>query len=176
MKKLKHFNKQAGVTLMELIASLAVMAIVVVGALALYSGATSSQSSTQAIQDVTSLRAATKQLWQGQGTYGPATTNLNNTLVTAKRIPTTISVDTSTTPNTLTHQNNGTVNIASTGSGFTMTLTNIPVDVCMPMLTGAQGWISVQAGSAAARTAFPISPANASADCATGTTLVFTGN
>lgn len=175
-KTMKQIKKQAGVTLLELIAALSVLAVIVVGALALYSSATSSQAATQTAQDVTAIRAAVKQLWQGQGTYGAANTNLNDTLVASKRIPTTIRVDTSTTPDTLTHALNGTVNVVSTGSGFTLTLTNIPKDVCIPLLTGATGWTSVKAGTATAITSFPIAPASAVTACATGTDVVFTGN
>ena len=175
-KTMKHIKNQAGATLLELIAALSVLAIIVVGALALYSSASSSQASTQISQDVTAIRAGLKQLWNGQGTYGTAGTNLNDTLVAAKRIPTTIRVDATTTPDTLTHQLDGTVTIASTGVGFTITLTNIPEDVCIPLMTSAQGWTSVKAGTATAITSFPIAPASAVTACATGTTLVFTGS
>lgn len=174
-KKMQQIKrKQAGMTLMELIAALAVVAVVVVGALALYGSASSSESSTSLSRDLHAMQAAAKQLYQGQGNYGANGTNLNDILVTAKKIPTTISVDASTTPDKLTHKANGEVNIVSTGSSFTITLTNIPVDVCMPLMTSASGWASVKAGTAAAKTAFPISPATAQADCATGTDMVFT--
>jgi len=176
MKQLKFGFKQAGVTLIELIVGLVIIALIVAGALSLFSTAQSSQSSTQMLQDVVSLRSTTKALYMGQGSYGTSGNNLNNILVQGKRVPTTILTDTTTTPNTLTHQLNGTVNIASIGNGFTITLTNIPADVCMPLMTGAQNWISVKAGTASAVTAFPISAATASTDCATGTTMVFTAN
>lgn len=178
MKQMKFGIKQAGVTLIELIVGLVIIGLIVAGALALFGSAQSSQSSTQMIQDVISIRSNTKSLFLGQGSYGAAGTNLNNILVTAKRIPTTIKVDTTATPNTLTHQLNGTVNILSAGTGqtFTITLTEIPTDVCIPLMTSAQTWVSVSAGSAAARTTFPVAAATAAADCATGTTMVFTGS
>jgi len=167
-------KKQAGVTLLELIISLTIMAVIIVGALKLNNSASSTNNSTQLSTDIASIRAAVKNMWNGQGSYGTSGTNLNTILVTAKRIPTSITVDTSATPNVLTHQLNGTVVVASTGTSFTLTLTNIPVDVCIPLMTTAQGWTSVQAGSAAARTALPIPTATAAADCATGTTMVYT--
>lgn len=168
--------KQTGLTLIELIASLAIFALVVAGALALYNSANASQNATQMLQDVTALRASTQQIWQGQGSYGTSGTNLNDVLVTSNRVPSTVKVDTSTTPDTLTHAADGTINVASTGTGFTMTLTNIDPELCVPMMTGATGWTSVKAGSGTARTSFPISPATATTDCATGTTMVFTGS
>lgn len=173
---MKKQFKQAGLTLIELMASLAVFALVVAGALSLYNSASASQNSTQMLQDVTALRAATQQIWQGQGSYGTSGTNLNDVLVTANRVPSTVKVDSSTTPDTLTHASDGTITIASNGSGFTMTLTDIEPELCVPMLTGATGWSSVQAGSASARTSFPISPNTATTDCSTGSTVVFTGS
>lgn len=176
IKNIKRIKKQAGMTLLELIASLSVVAVVVVGALALYQSATASQRTTQITQDLTAIRAATKQLWQGQGTFGANGTNLNNVLVSAKKMPTTIRVDTSTTPNTLTHAANGTVNITSSVTSFDVALTNIEEDLCIPLLTGAQGWVSVTVAGSAAITSFPVAPAVATTACATGTVLTFRGN
>lgn len=176
IKNIKRIKKQAGMTLLELIASLSVVAVVVVGALALYQSATASQRTTQITQDLTAIRAATKQLWQGQGTFGANGTNLNNVLVSAKKMPTTIRVDTSTTPNTLTHAANGTVNITSSVTTFDVALTNIEEDLCIPLLTGAQGWVSVTVAGSAAITSFPVPPAVATTACATGTVLTFRGN
>lgn len=172
----KRLKKQAGVTLMELIAGLSVMAVVVVGALALYNSATSSQRTTQLTQDLAAIRAAVAQMWQGQGSFGTTGTNLNNVLVTAKRIPTTIRVDTATTPNTLTHAGNGTVNITSAVTTFNVAITNIEEDICIPLLTGAQGWNSITVTGSTAITAFPIAPATASTACAAGTTITFNAN
>jgi prepilin-type N-terminal cleavage/methylation domain-containing protein len=178
MKQMKFGFKQAGVTLIELIVGLVIIALIVAGALSLFGTAQSSQTSTQMVQDLTSLRSTTKALFLGQGNYGTASANLNDLLVTAKRVPSTILVDTATTPDTLTHALNGTLNVAvgATNNQFTITLTNIPADVCIPLMAGAREWVSVKAGSAAARTTFPISTANASTDCQTGTTMVFTGS
>lgn len=170
---IQNKGRQAGVTLMELIASLAVMAVVVVGAIALYLSASSSERSTTMSRDLLAIQAATKQIFSGQGTYGATGTNLNNVLVVSKKVPTTIKVAAGTPP-VLTHQNNGTVVVASTVTSFAVTMTEIDTDICVPLLAGASGWASVKAGTAAARTAFPVAPADAVADCETGTTMVFT--
>lgn len=171
---MKVQNKQSGFTLMEVLVVLVIAAAIIVGALKLTNSANSSNNSTQLTTDVSSLRAAVKSMWMGQGSYGTSGTNLNTILVTAKRVPTSLIVDTSSTPNVITHAMNGTVVVASTGTSFSITMTNIPVDVCIPLMTGAQGWTSVQAGSAAARTTFPVTTATAATDCDTGTTMVFT--
>lgn len=176
--KFKQFaKKQAGMTLMELIASLSVMAVVVVGALALYNSANSSEQSTSLSKDLHAVRAATQQIFQGQGSYGVAGTNLNDILVSANKIPTSIRVASATTPDTLTHKANGTVNVASTGTSFAITMTNTPIDVCIPLMSQSTGgWTSIKAGTAAERTTFPITPTVAEADCKTGTTMVFTAS
>lgn len=172
----KRFKKQAGVTLMELIAGLSVMAVVVVGSLSLYNSATSSQQTTQLTQDMSAVRAAVKQMWQGQGSFGANGTNLNNVLVTARKVPTTVRVDTTTNPNTLTHAANGTMTITSSVTTFDVAVTNIDESLCIPLLTGAQGWTSVTVAGSAAITTFPITPAVASTACAAGTVVTFRGN
>jgi len=173
---LKPLKKQAGMTLLELIASLSVVAVVVVGALSLYQSATASQRTTQITQDLTAIRAATKQMWQGQGTFGANGTNLNDVLVVSKKVPTTIRVDTTTAPDSLTHAANGSVNITSSVTTFDVAMTNIDEDLCIPLLTGAQGWVSVTVAGSAAITAFPIAPATAVTACASGTVVTFRGN
>lgn len=172
-KQYKYQSKyrQAGVTLMELIAALAVMATVAIGARALYGSATSSQSAQQLNQDVASLQAGIQMLYKGQGGYGASGTALNGVLITAKKVPSTVTVSSTT----MTHALNGTITATSTGTGYTMTLTNVPADACTSMLPAASGWVSVKAGTAAARTALPILPTDAATDCATGTTLIYTG-
>lgn len=167
-------TSQSGVTLMEMIAALAIIAVIIVGSLALYNAATSSQSSTQMVQDVTTLRAATKQLFLGQGTYGAAGTDLGATLQAANRLPSTIKTNAA---GALTHQLNGTVVITAAGATFTIAINNIPSDVCIPLLTNTSGWNSVQVDANAAITVFPIAPAAAANACGAGTvTLTFTSN
>lgn len=176
----KSFGRQSGMTLMEVIASLAVMAVVVVGALALYASATSSQHSTAFTQDLSSMRAALKQLWAGQGTYGASGTNLNTVLKNANRIPTTMSVDTST-PAVITHALNGTLIAAAgaTAGQFTITLTNIPTDVCTAITTSTSNWLSLGVGATGATAiTLPATPVTASTGCSAtnANIMIFTGN
>lgn len=152
-------NSEAGVTLMELIAALSVIAVIIIGALALYGSATSSQASTQLISDITALKGATKQLYLGQGTYG--TGSLNTVLIKAGRVPTTIKTD--ATAGTMNHSLNGTITVTGATGVFSIAVTNIPSAVCTSLMTTAQDWASVNAG-AGART-LPVDPATASDDC-----------
>lgn len=167
-------KNQRGVTLMELIAGLAVMAVVVVGAVALYGSATSSEKSTTMQRDLGALQAAARQIFNGQGTYGTAGTNIGSPLVTAKKVPSTLGISGTGASTKFVHRDNGDITIASTGGSFTMTVTQISSGLCIPLMTNAAGWASVQAGTATARTSFPISPTDAETDCKTGTTMVFT--
>lgn len=176
--KMKQQNEklhpEAGVTLMELIAALAIMSVIIIGALALYTSANTSQAATQLVQDTTSIRSAVKVLYQGQGTYTTAV--LNDQLVAAKRVPTTIKIDTSTTPDTLTHGLNGTITVTGATASFTVALTNIPPETCIPLLTTSQGWLTYQIDAAAAA-AFPVTPATAVTACgAAPVTVTLTGN
>lgn len=165
---------EAGVTLMELIAALSVIAVIIIGALALYGSATTSQSSTQLVSDITAIKSATKQLFMGQGTYGANGTNLNATLIAANKIPSTIKANNGV----LTHSMNGTVTVTSNGGTFSIALTNIPVSTCISLLTSAQNWASVTApGGQTTAANLPSTPANATARCnATGAMTFVSSN
>ncbi|ACT52141.1 type 4 pilus major pilin [Methylovorus glucosotrophus] len=173
-KHYKFARNQAGVTLMELIIGLAIIGVIIAGVTALFGSADSQQKSNQIQVDLTAIRTAVKQLYFGQGGYGTA--NMNDTLVTAKKIPTTLSVDTSTSPDTISHAMNGTINIVGATTAYNVTVTNIPSDVCTNIMAAGTGWTTIKAGSAAART-LPITPVTAAADCgaANPTTMIFTG-
>lgn len=176
----KKLTRQSGMTLMEVIASLAVMAVVVVGALSLYGGASTSQESTAFTQDLSAIRASLKQLWAGQGTYGASGTNLNTVLKSANRIPSTMTASAATPP-VITHSLNGTLTAAAaaTAGQFTITLTNIPTDVCTAIATSTNGWLSLGAGATGATAiALPATPATAATGCSAtnANTMIFTGN
>lgn len=173
MKTVSKFKSQAGLTLIELIASLAILALVIGGALALYSSATSSQGSTQMTSELSAIRAATKSLFYGQGGYGTA--NLNQVLVSANKVPSTIVVAAGTPP-TLTNSLNGAVSVVGATANFSITATSVPTDICTSVLSATAGWVSVKVGSQAAITSFPVGPATAATQCAAAATqtIVFT--
>ena len=166
-------TKQAGFTLLEVTVVLVIGALLLGGALALFSGASSAQSSNQILSDLTSVRSAVKSTFFGQGGYGTA--NLNQVLVNAGRVPTTITVTTGTPP-TLTHGvNSGTLNIVGDTANYIITLTNIPTAVCLALLSGSQGFNRITVGAATAISTFPISPTTASTSCsaAASNTIAF---
>lgn len=162
------YKWQQGMTLMELIASLAIIATVIVGAVALYGNASSSSNAVGMTKDLMAVRSATQQLFQGQGGYGTA--SLNATLITANKIPGDLAVSGSTISTPL----GGTLVVTGNTSNFTLTTDNIPADVCTQLLTNlSTGWTSVKVGSSAALTTFPVSPAIATAAGQCGGTAPF---
>lgn len=164
--------RRRGVTLMELIASMAIMAILVVGALSMYSIAQSGSNSTQLLRNLNGVSASVKSLYSGQGGYGTA--SLNATLISAKVVPS----DWSTSGTTITHQLNGTVTVTGLTNYFTVAMTSIPSDVCVKLISNsATGWSSVAVGTGAAITTFPVSPSTAVTNCSgTSNTITFTSN
>lgn len=165
-------KKQRGVTLMELIAGLAVMSVIVVGAVSLYSSATSSESSTSLQRDIGALQAATRQIFNGQGTYGAV--RLNSILNTANKVPSTLAVSGTGATMVFKTRANGDVTVNGVNSTFTIALTNVAPELCVPLMTNAAGWTSVQVTGGIAQTAFPIPPATAQTECTKGSVMTFT--
>lgn len=160
-------RRERGVTLMELIAAVAVMAILVVGALTLYNAASTGSNSTQILRDVTGLQTATKSLYAGQSGYGTA--SLNDTLINFKAVPSNWSINGST----ITHSLNGTATVTGAGSQFTVALANLPKDVCIKLLSNASaGWASYVTDGDTTGSAFPVDPAKASTSCSKDENLV----
>ena len=166
--------RQAGLTLIETLVALAIFALVVGGAIALFGGASSSQSTTQMTSDLNAVRASTKSLYFGQGGYGAAA--LTEVLINSKKIPTTMSITGTAPSRVVNHSLNGTLVVTGANSQFTVTASNLPTDVCIGLAT-MNGWDSVKVGANTARTP-PVSPATASTDCAAAATqsIVFTGS
>lgn len=166
--------RQHGLTLIEVLVALAIFALVVGGAIALFGSASNSQTTTQLTSDLNAIRSSTKALYFGQGGYG--TTSLNEVLINSKKIPTTMSITGTAPARVINHGLNGTLAVTGANSSFTVTTTAMPTAVCIGLAT-MNGWDSVKVGSAAARTP-PVSPAQASTDCSAAATqdIVFTGS
>lgn len=168
-----QFNRilrhQAGVTLMELMMSLAIAALVVVGALSLYSGTSSTNTSTQLMKDIMGLRSATQQFFMGQGSYGTA--SLNQALITANKVPGTMTVS----GTSILTANGGQVTVTGATTNFTISVTNVDASVCSTVLANTStGWSSVTVNGGSAITAFPISPLVSTSANACGGTAPFT--
>lgn len=172
---IRDIRKQAGMTLMEIIAALAIIAAVVVGALALFNSAQSSNQSVSMLKDIIAIRAAVQQLYTGQGGYG-AGTLINPILINARKVPSDMVPNLPAAGN-ITTQLQGLLIVTSTalGTAFTISIANVPPDVCTQLLTNASsGWATAPmvtvAGTAIAPATYPIAPGVAATACAAGGT------
>ncbi|MFJ3044670.1 type 4 pilus major pilin [Herbaspirillum chlorophenolicum] len=162
--------RQQGASLLEGIAYLGIAAIVVMGAISLLTGAFSSAKSNQANEEVIGLRTAVRKLYMGQ-TY--PTAGIPTLLQTAKAAPGTLAADGTTLKNSW----GGTVAIAGSGTGFQITYPSVPKDVCVSMLSGANGWTSVQTNGGTTLTTFPLTADNATTQCsAADNSIVYTSS
>lgn len=145
-------KKQAGLTLMELVVSLAIVGAVVGGVLSLYTSTSNSQKSTQLITDTQALRAAIRQIGSAQGSYA----GLTNTIVSnSGKTPATITIDTTATPHGMTHGFNGDVEITPIASNtqFQVRLLEIPAAACADIVTASANWGTLAVGTGATTTA-----------------------
>lgn len=166
--------RQLGLTLIEVLASLAIFAVVMGGAIALFGSASASQSTSQMASDLNAIRAATKSLYFGQGGYGSA--SLNEVLINSKKVPATMSISGTAPLRVITHPLNGAIAVNGANASFTVTATAMPTAVCIGLAT-MSGWDAIKVGTASARTP-PVTPAQASTDCSAAALqdMVFTGS
>ena len=179
---LHTLKRQAGMTLMEIIAALAIIAAVVVGALSLFSSAQSSNSAVTMLKDVIAIRSAVQQLYTGQGGYPNNAGAINTQIQNARKAPSDLVWQAG--PANYRTSWNGVLNINGTANNspdFTITLSAVPADVCVLLVTSAaNGWRRVQVGGANFPNAgqnFPVPPAWASANCnqaAAGSQIIWT--
>jgi hypothetical protein len=169
--------RQQGASLIEGIAYLGIAAIVVLGAVSLLTGAFGSAKANQTTEEVVALRTAVRKLYMGQ--VAPA--NPVSDMVSANVVPNTLGRSTSGTGSsattTLVNGWGGSVSIDVANSGtFTITYPNVPKDVCMSVINGANGWVQISgASNANATTTFPATLSAATSICAAASnTIVFT--
>ncbi|GIK44789.1 MAG: hypothetical protein BroJett012_06920 [Betaproteobacteria bacterium] len=161
--------RQLGLTLVEGLAFLGVAASVLVGTMALYKIADTTQKTTDLQAGLLEMRRIANEYRLGYGSY----TGFTHTLViNSNRVPGGWGVD--TTNGWMTHQfNNGAV-VASPLSGgatYQVSTGTVPSNVCVDMALAASEWAEVRIGpNASTLTTYtvPISAANAETAC-TGT-------
>ncbi len=167
--------KSAGLTLLESMIALAIFAVVIWAAMANYTTASASQSSSQMATELQSLRASVKDLYSGQGNFGSVDTtavDVTGALIAANKVPSTLNKATASTLKTST---GGAVEIKGTASDFTISYAGVPKAQCISALTGAgaNGWIDMKAGTVTAAT---FTPTTANTACATtSNTVIFRG-
>lgn len=167
-------RRDTGVTLMEIIAALAIISVIVVGALALYQSAKSSEEATRLIADTMAIQTAVRSVYMGETGYGDDSDALQALMWQSKKLPTTIKGEVDSAGKvSLTHHLGGKVGLYAMHSRFVILFSGIPTDVCIPLLsmTGSQ-WDEVTVGNASDGVlnefpagAFPISPSDAETYC-----------
>lgn len=161
--KARQFSRQQGASLLEGIAYLGIAAIVVLGAVSLLTGAFGSAKSNQTTEEIISLRTAVRKMHTGQAyTNG----NMVANLITANAIPNTLTINRAA--NTVTNSWAGAVTVTGNpaAGNFTITYNDLPQDVCISAISGANGWDQISnAGGGAAITAFPATPTAAAGLC-----------
>ncbi|MCZ2112709.1 MAG: hypothetical protein LC131_02470 [Anaerolineae bacterium] len=162
--------RQLGLTLVEGMAFLGVAASVLVGTMALYKIADTTQKTTDLQAGLLEMRRIANEYRLGYGSY----TGFTHTLViNSNRVPGGWGVD--TTNGWMTHQfNNGAVVAGplSGGATYHVSTASVPSNVCVEMALAANEWTDVLIGpNAATLTTYtvPISAASAETAC-TGTT------
>lgn len=170
-----NLRQVQGITMIELIAALAIISVVIIGALALYGVAAKSSSAQQMMRDILAIKLLTQKIYAQSHNYGAVDgTVINNVLITAGGIPSTIKVDTTT--NSLFNSFGGIINVRSfnNGGSFQIGSTMIPEDVCISLLASASDWASVNVTpSNAVITTFPILPDTADNACSPGNNVVW---
>lgn len=166
---LQYLKRQAGMTLMEIIAALAIIAAVVVGALALFNSAQSSNNAVTMLKDIIAIRSAVQQLYSGQGGYTNQTNAINTQLHNAKKEPSDLIWQQG--ESRFRTSWNGRLFVQATTNNapnFQIVLTQVPADVCVQLVaSAANGWLNVNVAGTT-YTTFPVTPTQASNSCNTG--------
>ncbi|GAB0154498.1 type II secretion system protein [Marinobacterium sp. BA1] len=134
-------HRQAGITLVEIGVSLAILAAVVAGSLALYGSTSTSQKVQQLNQDLISMRGGVQQLYVQSSTYTEGTAgDINVMIQDSKRFPTTLTPD---GVNGFTHLLNGNLTIEGEDEIFSIAVSGLNDDACILLATQAADWYSV---------------------------------
>ena len=168
---LRNARKQAGASLLEILAYLGVASVVIAGAVSLLGSAMSGADTNKVISEVNGLRVGVKSLFAGQNNYGA--TSLNTLLINAKAVPATLQ--TNAAAGTITNVWNGAVVITGSTQNFTISYASVPQDACIKLasmsINSVQG-VSVNG----AALALPVTAAAASGACVATNTVLWTAN
>jgi type II secretory pathway pseudopilin PulG len=164
-QSIKYWNthkNQHGFLSIEVI----IVLVVVLGLLALgaaNSGMLSTNSNTvEEMSNIQTLYVNTKGLKSSQG-YGTSGTDLSSQLIALKGIPSNMSI----IANTIYNSFNGVVTIASTGTGFTISTSFLPSEVCLRLVTkiSRTGSFETTEINANAPITSEVTPADAATQC-----------
>lgn len=166
LKLKNNKRRKRGYSLVEIAAGLAVVAILILGALALVSVVNQSRLFTQASNELNVVQQAVRSLYSGQSNFSGITSKI---LIDTKAVPAKMIFNNTS----LRHAFSGEITVAAAsaaggaGSGFQVTFASIPADVCVKMLTAdlGRGLFSAGVSTMAEQGALPFSPATAVVQC-----------
>ncbi|MGX9960647.1 type 4 pilus major pilin [Xanthomonas euvesicatoria] len=168
----RRHTLQRGMTLIEMMVVLALIGLLVAGALVASAKGWFGNKVTSDIKQLSSLMAETKKL-QGVDGYGTSGTNLVPTLIANGGVP----ADMTKSGSTILNKFGGTVTIVSTGLGYTVTSPGYETDACMEVsraLSTAGSGLTTRINGGTATTG-QISAASATTSCSSDSnSLAFT--
>ena len=157
-------KSQKGISLIEVMVSLSIFALVVGGALSIFSGASASQTTTQMKSDISAIRSSVKGILYSQGNYG--TSNIGLILIDSQKMPSSMTTTGTGSSRLINHTQGGTVTVTGATTQYTLAITHITNDVCIGMVVGSStNLVSVQINTGTAITSFPVTPDTAAAQC-----------
>lgn len=164
-------RSQLGATLIEAVAFLGIAALILLGAVALFTSAFSSARSNSLTEEVTAIQSSIR------ATYGTGLQMQTNLaagvagLVQANALPSTLQVDAA---NKVTNAWGGTVTVAwdAANSAAQITYAGVPKSACIASLANSGTFATVSTDTHTATQAAPLSAANAIAACGSNTNTV----
>lgn len=158
-------RRTRGLTLMEVAMVLAMIGVVVAGALIYFNQANTQQKTTAAFGQLSQIQQAVRSLYSGQANFAGLTTAV---MANSDALPASMVSGT-----TLRHAFNGAVTVSSASasaganSGFSVEFGDVPQDACQAMLTKdlGRGVFSVGASTVRAQPNLPFTLPQASASC-----------
>jgi type II secretory pathway pseudopilin PulG len=154
---------QRGISLLEIIAALAIIAIIIIGALALVGQADTSAKSSELLKGITGLQANVKSLYNGQQGYKYG--NITDLLISAKAAPSNW-----VRGNKLQHGYGGEVVVDAFDTYFTMTVRHVAKEACIRVISEQAGtnWASITVNGGGSINARSMTVADAVSMCGQG--------
>ena len=164
-------GRQRGATLLEAVAFLGIAAIILIGAIALFTNAFQGARSNQLTEEVAAIQSGVRKIY---ATPGGLQTNVTGGgvagLIQAGVIPATLSIS----GTTVTDEWGGTVALGwdATTSAAIISFPAVPQAVCMAALTAGGNWSGISTSVKTAVQPVPVSAADAELACnATNVTI-----
>ena len=168
-------SRQKGLTLIELMISLSIAAIVLAGIYAVYQGTTNDQSTTTEIRSAQAIASKIRNIFpNGRNNYSGLS---NQMVINAQGFPANMNTSGTTVYNTWA----GTVTVAANAApGFDITYGSVPKYACQPFVAGAEvGFYAIKIGTTTVKTSGGVLDMTAVGTACAGTapfTIVFSGN